>query len=153
MLEELSKNNDVWLRMALQICKDRDTATDLVQEMYLKLYDCKKQINNGYIYFTIKNIWINTITRKQEFCLDEFPVTISEDSYDYENDYAIQNRIDLIQDNLETSNFTRRAIITYSIEDGLRKFSRDSQIPKSTVQKYRDEFKRELWQKQERKAG
>ena len=33
MLEVLAKNNNLWLKMAFDICKDRDTAKDMVQDM------------------------------------------------------------------------------------------------------------------------
>jgi DNA-directed RNA polymerase specialized sigma24 family protein len=35
MLEELAKNHDKWLRMAMSICGNRDKANDLTQDMYL----------------------------------------------------------------------------------------------------------------------
>ena len=37
ILEELSKRNDEWIKIALSICKDKTLANDLVQEMYLRI--------------------------------------------------------------------------------------------------------------------
>jgi DNA-directed RNA polymerase specialized sigma24 family protein len=43
MLEELAKNHDKWLRMAMSICGNRDKANDLTQDMYVKLHDCNQR--------------------------------------------------------------------------------------------------------------
>ena len=37
ILAELAKKDAQWRKMAFQICKDKDLADELVQEMYLKL--------------------------------------------------------------------------------------------------------------------
>ena len=39
MLEQLSKKHDKWINMAFKLCKDSDYAQDMVQDMYLKMYD------------------------------------------------------------------------------------------------------------------
>ena len=66
ILEELSKRNKEWLKIALSICKDESLSNELVQEMYLRL---NKYINNIdritvdgkisslYIYVTIRNLY------------------------------------------------------------------------------------------------
>lgn len=66
ILEELSKRNKEWLKIALSICKDESLSKELVQEMYLRL---NKYINNIdritvdgkisslYIYVTIRNLY------------------------------------------------------------------------------------------------
>jgi RNA polymerase sigma factor (sigma-70 family) len=66
ILQELSKRNKEWLKIALSICKDESLSKELVQEMYLRL---NKYINNIdritvdgkisslYIYVTIRNLY------------------------------------------------------------------------------------------------
>jgi DNA-directed RNA polymerase specialized sigma24 family protein len=69
MLQELSKNHQEWLQIALHICKDSYLAQDLVQEMYLKLnrYPPKKEINNFYIYVTIKHIYYDHLKEEKQY--------------------------------------------------------------------------------------
>ena len=66
ILNELSKRNKEWHRIALSICKDEHLANDLVQLMYIRILKYIKdidkikvngKINSLYIYVTIKNIY------------------------------------------------------------------------------------------------
>jgi len=66
MIEELSKKDALWRKVALNICKDKQLADDLVQEMYLKLYDCKKQINDFYVVIVLRNLFLDTIKQKNK---------------------------------------------------------------------------------------
>jgi DNA-directed RNA polymerase specialized sigma24 family protein len=61
MLEELSKKNKKWLSMAYNLCKDYDYARDIVQDMYLKIYDInqkypEKEIKDVYVWAVLCNI-------------------------------------------------------------------------------------------------
>jgi len=64
MIKELCKKDRFWRIVAYRICKDKSFADDMVQEMYLKLYNCTKQINDFYVIITMKNIFIDS-TKKQ----------------------------------------------------------------------------------------
>jgi hypothetical protein len=64
MLELLCKKDDFWRRVAFNICKDKTLADDLVQEMYIKLSDCTKEINDFYVIITIKNIFLNHLKKE-----------------------------------------------------------------------------------------
>ena len=66
ILEELSKRNKEWFKIALSICKDESLAKELVQEMYLRLKKYIKdidhitvdgKISSLYIYVTIRNLY------------------------------------------------------------------------------------------------
>ena len=63
ILEELALKNNLWQGVAFNICKDKDLAKDLVQEMYLKVYDAslkrKLELNDYYIIITIRNIFLD----------------------------------------------------------------------------------------------
>ena len=61
MLEELSKNNSKWLKMAYNICGDYNYSKDVVQEMYLKIYENSlknpdKVFKDVYVWQVITNI-------------------------------------------------------------------------------------------------
>lgn len=64
MLEQLSKNHDTWISYALLICNDKETAKDLVQDMYIKLYK-KEKVNKSYVYDTLKSIFIDQVRKQQ----------------------------------------------------------------------------------------
>lgn len=67
MLEKLSKDHKVWISMAISICRDKSTAEEMVQEMYLRLYNSGKkyeEINNSYIYVVISNCFKSHIKIK-----------------------------------------------------------------------------------------
>ncbi len=66
MIEELSKKDALWRKVALNICKDKQLADDLVQEMYLKLHECKKQINDFYVVIVLRNLFLDTIKQKNK---------------------------------------------------------------------------------------
>ena len=57
MLEQLAKKDKYWRAVALNISKDRSIADDLVQEMYIKLSDVTKEINDYYVIITILNLF------------------------------------------------------------------------------------------------
>jgi len=63
MLEKLALKHDAWVKFARAICKDAYLADDLVSEMYLKFYEKQetynKDINDWYVCFAIKHIWLN----------------------------------------------------------------------------------------------
>ena len=71
MLEQLAKKDKKWLNMAFKICKDHDYARDVVQEMYLKVYDMlqkepNKEIKEVYIFVIILNIIKDEWKRKEK---------------------------------------------------------------------------------------
>lgn len=75
MIEILAKKDAYWRKIALNICKDKELADDLVQDMYIKLIDCKKQINDFYVVIVIRNLFLDHIkqTKKRGHVnLDDF---------------------------------------------------------------------------------
>lgn len=72
MLETLCLKDKYWRNVAFKICKDKILADDLVSEMYLKLADCKKEINDSYVIVTIKNIFLQEIKTKKTVSIDKF---------------------------------------------------------------------------------
>ena len=61
MLEQLAKKQDKWIKMALSLCQDVDQANDIVQEMYIKMYDISQKnpetkIRDVYVWVVMLNI-------------------------------------------------------------------------------------------------
>ena len=69
MLLQLSKHHDEILKAAVKITGNLETAKDVVQDCYIKLYDSGKkfeEINFSYIYFTLKSIYTDSV--KESTC-------------------------------------------------------------------------------------
>lgn len=66
MLEKLALKHDLWVKMARGICKDAYLADDLVSEMYLKLSEYDKELNDFYVYFAIKHIFIDWLRSEKK---------------------------------------------------------------------------------------
>jgi len=94
MIQQLALKDSFWRKTALIICKDKMLADDLVNDMYLKLYDCKKEINDFYVIRTIRNLFLDYIKQKNnvsielfynlaeinnEFCPDDYELSILND--------------------------------------------------------------------------
>ena len=92
MLEVLSKKDDYWRKIALKICKDKYLADDLVNDMYLKLYNNEKANSDWYVIIVIRNLFLDSLKQKREISIDE--VTIKETHNHFEID---DNELELIK--------------------------------------------------------
>jgi hypothetical protein len=138
--------------MALYICKDKDFADDMVQDMYVYFSDKEGEFNDGYVYFALKDIFLMQVSKKYvknrlEFVELDDNYNFEFDIYDFDKDYQKQKKIDRINQVFESCDQIEKIIIGNSIQSGLRKFSRESGISTATVQKYRQQFKDKVWQK------
>ena len=105
LLEELSKLHDDWIRIAKAFVPD-EVSPDIVQDMYLKLYDggktfddvrYKDQINKKYIYDTIKSICFDYYRNLKDFIsLDSIVVKMEED--DAIDDSSVEKLKNLINE-------------------------------------------------------
>lgn len=85
MLEILSKKDSYWRQIAYKICKDKMLADDLVSEMYLRLMDCKKEINDFYVIVTIKNIFLQEIKCKKTVSIEKFYTLASPEKFELDD--------------------------------------------------------------------
>ncbi len=92
MLEVLSKKDDYWRKIALKICKDKYLADDLVNDMYLKLYNNEKANSDWYVIIVIRNLFLDSLKQKREISIDE--VTVKETHNHFEID---DNELELIK--------------------------------------------------------
>jgi len=72
MLEELSKKQDKWIKMALSLCQDVDQAKDIVQEMYIKMYDISQKnpetkIRDVYVWVVMYNMVKDDYNLQQKY--------------------------------------------------------------------------------------
>ena len=82
ILHEICNRHSKWVRMAQKF--DYDNAEDLVQEMYLKINTLNpKEVNDYYIYRTIKSIFIDDYKKKKILTA---PLN-GKEAYNIEDDY------------------------------------------------------------------
>ena len=107
ILNELAKKHDYFLKMAKSISKS--DAEDLLQNTYLKLYDRGKsadEINDGYVYKTMKSIFYNSIKKKDLF-IDDLELNLTA----IEVKESQEENIQLLEDTLEEMTNKERLFI------------------------------------------
>ena len=62
-INELAQHDTKWREIAFKICDNKNTADELVQEMYLKLMDKDKDMNDYYVTMTLKSLFIDLIRK------------------------------------------------------------------------------------------
>ena len=87
ILDELAKKDAQWRKMAYQICKDKDLADELVQEMYLKLAYNTNLIKDGYIYTVLRNLFYDYTKSNKDILIDFSNIEIIDTEYVEPVDY------------------------------------------------------------------
>jgi hypothetical protein len=57
--------------MALQICKCKDLADELVQNMYIKLSERTIPVSDGYIFVTLRSLFYDSL-KNTDILIDDF---------------------------------------------------------------------------------
>lgn len=97
ILELLAKRNDEWIRMAMSFGADRDSAKDLVQDMYLRMYKYvenperimynEDEVNTYFVFVVLRNLFISSQKSMSFEQLEEIDGEMEEPNYDSENAY------------------------------------------------------------------
>jgi DNA-directed RNA polymerase specialized sigma24 family protein len=144
MLEELAKRDKDWRKMAFHICKSHDTADDIVQDMYLKFANYDKNVNDFYIYFAIKSIWLDKLKDKKTKTvelIDNF--NIFADTYDFELDEIKEITLKKVK---QLPFFERELLKVTTQEMSQRELSRQTGINLLVIQKTVKKTKEQLWE-------
>ena len=113
MLEELSKKDKQWRIFALYICKDKQLADDIVNDMYLKLMD-KVSVNDYYVFRTIKTTFLDYIkANSNTISIDLFP-----DFAIFDNETTTERHE--VNEALKKLSFFEREILLHTHEKSLR---------------------------------
>jgi DNA-directed RNA polymerase specialized sigma24 family protein len=91
MLEQLAKRDKDWRRIAFNICKDKTLSDDLVQEMYLKMAECTKEINEYYVIRVMINLFKDNLKEQKRFT--ELTDTVKVSAFKFEFDDKEQSFI------------------------------------------------------------
>jgi hypothetical protein len=82
MLDQLALKDEYWRKIAFKICKDKMLSDDLVNDMYLKLANCTKEINDFYVIVTIKNLFLSEIKNKKTVSIENFYNFTTEETFE-----------------------------------------------------------------------
>lgn len=143
MLEQLAKKDALWRKIALTICKDKYLSDDLVQDMYLKLADCKKQINDFYVIITIRNLFIDYCRESKRFIdlTESNGITFDNEGLNDEEQHIINiaNKLD----------FWKLELLDMSQEHSLRDLEERYNINYGFIYRTIKESKSYIWQEVE----
>jgi len=124
MINELAKKDSQWRKMSYQICKDRDLADELVQEMYIKLSNKVKPLSDGYIFVTLRSLFYDSL-KNTDILIDDFSKFELEDLEYIEGIDYIELTKDLT--------WYERTMFELSTLLGQRKLARKTNIPLQTI--------------------
>jgi DNA-directed RNA polymerase specialized sigma24 family protein len=124
MIYELAKKDAQWRKMSYQICKDRDLADELTQEMYLKLQNKIKPLSDGYIFVTLRSLFYDYL-KNNNILIDDFSkFEVIDEEYIEGIDYTELSK-DLT--------WYERTIFELSTLNGQRALGRETGIPLQTI--------------------
>ena len=82
-LQEVSKKDAKWRNIALSLCKDKEIADDIVQEMYIKVKDYE-EVNDSFVFKVIKHIFF-------DLCKQPTPVELNDNFTDETKDTSLSD--------------------------------------------------------------
>lgn len=71
MLNELAKKDITWRKIAYNITGNKDAADELVQEMYIKLMNIDKEVNDFYVTLTMRSIYLDQFKKKKVVYIED----------------------------------------------------------------------------------
>ena len=141
MLEELCKRDKDWRRMAFHICKSKDIADDIVQDMYIKFSNYNKSLNEYYIFFALKSIFLDYL-RKEKTKVELNENLCNFDEYDYDNDKIKE----LALEKVKQLPYFEKELLTVTQEISQRKLARETDISFIVINKTIKKTKKQLWE-------
>lgn len=114
-LEHLSKKNNEWQRLALYFCRDKDIASEIVQKMYLRLYDydlTNEKLTKEYVSRVIFNIFKDYVKKESSTISLDSVLHLSENENGFsfsDKELDLINRIDDNDKNLLIENYDKSA--------------------------------------------
>jgi len=143
ILELLAKRNDEWIRMAMSFGADRDTAKDLVQDMYLRMYKYvenperimynEDEVNTYFVFVVLRNLFISSQKSMSFEMLEEIDGEMEEPNYDSENAY---NRLlDELWDEVESWHWydTKLFKLYHNTDMTIKKISEETKISERSI--------------------
>ncbi len=168
MLDELCKRDKEWRKMAFHFCKSKELADDIVQDMYIKFANYNKPINDHYIFFALKTIFLDYLRidkRIQTIALDKIfdnwntdadnwvnrdnlffqinkKIGANIEDYDYDTDYLKELTLKKVKE----LPYFERELLTVTQEISQRQLARETDIAFVVINQTIKKTKKQLWQ-------
>lgn len=121
-IETACKQDKRWRLIAYNILKDKDVADDIVQEMYLKINDVTKLIDDGYIIITIRNLCYNYLKKKKDIPL------ITDPRIEHNINFGVTDYEQEILDRFKEEKWYRQVLIEESYYKSIRKIAKEYNV-------------------------
>ena len=141
MLEELCKRDKDWRRMAFHICKSKDIADDIVQDMYIKFSNYNKSLNEYYVFFALKSIFLDYL-RKEKTKVELNENLCNFDEYDFEQDKIKE----LALEKVKQLPYFEKELLTVTQEISQRQLARETDISFIVINQTIKKTKLQLWE-------
>ena len=141
MLEELCKRDKDWRRMAFHICKSKELADDIVQDMYIKFSNYNKSLNEYYVFFALKSIFLDYL-RKEKTKVELNENLCNFDEYDYDSDKIKE----LALEKVKQLPYFEKELLTITQEISQRQLARETDISFIVINQTIKKTKKQLWQ-------
>lgn len=142
LLEKLAERDADWLRMAQSFGLGQDLARELVQDMYVHLYDKTTyekirygddDVNTFFVYVTLRNLYYDHL-RKNKVSFSELPSEL-EDDQEATNKETLEQLLSDISETIEDMHWYDQKIFEIYYGDGetIRELSEGSRISSSSI--------------------
>jgi RNA polymerase sigma factor (sigma-70 family) len=143
LLEKLAERDADWMRMAQSFGLTKEWARELVQEMYLKLYDKTTyekikygddDVNTFYVYITLRNLYYDQ--KRTKVTLQEIQEDFTDDVLEIGNCKEIlEELLTEVEQTLEGMHWYDKKIfeIYYGDNETIRELSEGSKISQSSI--------------------
>jgi len=133
MLETLAKKHSKWLNMAFKLCQDHEQSKDVVQEMYIKMYDINNsnkalEIRDVYVWVVIRNIIISNYNEKQKHKMIPLDCLFNVEDSSSNFDYGLDDKELLFLNRAKEFRYLSRGLLELNYEKGLRQIETETGI-------------------------
>ncbi len=141
MLEELSKKDKLWREFAFRICGDKNTADDIVQEMYLRRLNNNRgqKTTDYYIFCTMKSIYLNIKKGNRLICVGE----VRSDKLEDDKFEPTDEEQELL-DKANKLSYTKRELLELNYDNSLRDIQQEFGINYVYVHRSVQEARRKI---------
>tara|TARA_R110000850_G_scaffold50260_1_gene123530 strand:- start:8491 stop:8994 length:504 start_codon:yes stop_codon:yes gene_type:complete len=144
--QDLINNHKENLVMAYKICKDNHLKHDLVQDMYIKIFEyikkekIKGSLSSGYIYVIIRNAFYDMKNKKEIIIYTDDLRTLDNAE---DEDQTLDDR-KLMAEMLDKIPYLQREVLIQHQEKSQRQLSRETGVCRDRLRMYKNQALAEL---------
>lgn len=127
MLEHLAKKDELWRQTAFNICKCKDLADEIVNRMYIRIYDYnipKEKLTDSYVTSSIYNTFILYCKEPKHITIDKF-YDISDETTDRT---FTDEEVDTLLKAAHDLKWWERQLLVHSYDKSLREIEKEFNI-------------------------